>query len=48
MYLSAINYDDLDLESDSKFELLRDAIVEKVKLFILDSYAYCCLLLPSY
>ena len=30
MYLSAITFDDLDLDSDSKFELLRDAIVEKV------------------
>ncbi len=30
MYLSAINYDDLDLDSDPKFELLRDAVVEKV------------------
>ncbi len=30
MYLSALNYDDLDLDSDPKFELLRDAVLEKV------------------
>jgi hypothetical protein len=36
------------LESDSKFELLRDAIVEKVEVVYLDCYAYCCLFLPSY
>jgi hypothetical protein len=32
MYLSPITYEDLDLESDSKFELLRDAMLEKVIL----------------
>ena len=31
MYLSALNYEDLDIESDPKFELLRDAVLEKVK-----------------
>jgi hypothetical protein len=31
MYLSSLNIEDLDLESESKFELLRDAMVEKVK-----------------
>jgi hypothetical protein len=30
MYLSAISFDELDLESDAKFELLRDALIEKV------------------
>lgn len=30
MYLSALNMEDLDLDSDPKFELLRDAIIEKV------------------
>ena len=40
MYLSALNYDDLDLESDSKYELLRDSILEKV---IMLSVAYYCL-----
>jgi hypothetical protein len=30
MYLSALNVEDLDLDSDPKFELLRDAIIEKV------------------
>ena len=37
MYLSALNYDDLDLESDPKYELLRDSILEKV---IMLSVAY--------
>ena len=32
MYLSALNIEDLDLDSDPKFELLRDAIIEKVKI----------------
>ena len=40
MYLSALNYDDLDLESDPKYELLRDSILEKV---IMLSIAYYCL-----
>jgi hypothetical protein len=30
MYLSSLNFDDLDLDSEAKFELLRDAVVEKV------------------
>jgi len=30
MFLSSLNLEDLDLESESKFELLRDAMVEKV------------------
>ena len=30
MYLSPLNDEDLDLESDPKYELLRDAILEKV------------------
>lgn len=30
MYLSALNYEDLDIDSDPKFELLRDAVLEKV------------------
>lgn len=40
MYLSALNYDDLDLESDPKYELLRDSILEKV---IMLSVSYFCL-----
>jgi len=32
MFLSSLNLEDLDLESESKFELLRDAMVEKVTL----------------
>ena len=39
MYLSALNYDDLDLESDPKYELLRDSILEKV---IMLSVSYFC------
>ena len=30
MYLSALNYEDLDLDTDPKYELLRDAILEKL------------------
>jgi hypothetical protein len=30
MYLSALNFEDLDIDSDPKFELLRDAVLEKV------------------
>jgi hypothetical protein len=50
MYLSPLNYEDMDLDSDPKFELLRDAILEKVKLFliIIDSYANCRLFLHSH
>ena len=40
MYLSALNYDDLDLESEPKYELLRDSILEKV---IMLTVAYYCL-----
>ena len=40
MYLSALNYEDLDLESDSKYELLRDSLLEKV---IMLTVAYFCL-----
>ena len=40
MYLSALNYDDLDLESDPKYELLRDSILEKV---IMLTVSYFCL-----
>ena len=40
MYLSALNYDDLDLESDPKYELLRDSILEKV---IMLTVSYYCL-----
>jgi len=29
MYLGPLNCDDLDLESDPRFELLRDAVIEK-------------------
>ena len=30
MYLSALNYEDLDLDTEPKYELLRDAILEKL------------------
>ena len=30
MFLYAMSYDDLDLDSDPKYELLRDAIIEKI------------------
>lgn len=33
MYLAPLNCDDLDLESDPRFELLRDAVVEKAFIF---------------
>lgn len=29
MYLAPLNCDDIDLESDPRFELLRDAVIEK-------------------
>lgn len=32
MYLSALNYEDLDIDSDPKFELFRDAVLEKVRI----------------
>lgn len=34
MFLSAITFDDLDLESDPRYEILRDAIIEKVNIYI--------------
>ena len=40
MYLSPLNDEDLDLESDPKYELLRDAILEKVVMF---TVSYFCI-----
>ena len=40
MYLSPLNYDDLELDSDPKYELLRDAILEKVVML---TVAYFCI-----
>ena len=40
MYLSAINSEDLDLDSEPNFELLRDAVVEKVVML---TVSYFCL-----
>jgi hypothetical protein len=50
MYLSALNYEDLDIDSDPKFELFRDAVLEKVIIFltILDCHANSSLFLYSY
>ena len=33
MFLYVMSYDDLDLDSDPKYELLRDAIIEKILMF---------------
>ena len=38
IYLSPLNYDDLDLESEPKYELLRDAILEKVIMLTMSYY----------
>ena len=38
--LSALNYEDLDFDSDSKYELLRDSLLEKVVMF---SVSYYCI-----
>ena len=40
MYLSPLNEEDLDLESDPKYELLRDAILEKVVML---TVSYFCI-----
>jgi hypothetical protein len=48
MYLSALNSEDLDLESDPKFEILRDSVFEKVFLFKIDSHANCRIFLHFY
>ena len=40
MYLSPLNDEDLDLESDPKYELLRDAILEKVVML---TVSYFCI-----
>ena len=40
MYLSALNFEDLDLDSDPKYELLRDAILETVVML---TVAYFCI-----
>ena len=37
MYLSALNSEDLDLESDPKFEILRDSVLEKVYIYLFRS-----------
>ena len=40
MYLTALNDEDLDLDSDPKYELLRDAILEKI---IMLTVSYFCI-----
>ena len=40
MYLSPLNYEDLELDSDPKYELLRDAILEKVVML---TVSYFCI-----
>ena len=40
MYLSPLNEEDLDLESDSKYEILRDAILEKIVML---TVSYFCI-----
>ena len=39
MYLSPLNDEDLDLESDPKYELLRDAILEKVVMLTVSYFS---------
>ena len=39
MYLSALNYEDLDLDSDPKYELLRDAIIEKILMLTVSFFS---------
>ena len=38
LYLSPLNYDDLDLDSDSRFELLKDTILEKIVMLTVSYY----------
>ena len=40
MYLSALNEEDLDLDSDPKYEILRDAILEKIVML---TVSYFCI-----
>ena len=39
MFLYAMSYDDLDLDSDPKYELLRDAIIEKILMFTVSYFS---------
>ena len=45
MYLSALNEEDLDLESDPKYEILRDAILEKIVML---TVSYFCISMEMY
>ena len=38
IYLSAMNYEDLDIDSDPKFEFLRDVLIEKIIMLTLAYY----------
>jgi hypothetical protein len=35
MYLSALKFGELYIKSDAKFELMRDALIEKVNIYII-------------
>ena len=39
MFLYAMSYDDLDLDSDPKYELLRDAIIEKILMLTVSFFS---------
>jgi hypothetical protein len=45
MYLSALNEEDLDLDSDPKYEILRDAILEKIVML---TVSYFCIAIEMY
>ena len=45
MYLSALNEEDLDLDSDSKYEILRDALLEKIVML---TVSYFCIAIEMY
>ena len=45
MYLSALNEEDLDLDSDPKYEILRDAILEKIVML---TVSYFCIAMEMY
>ena len=39
MFLYAMSYDDLDLDSDPKYELLRDAVIEKILMLTVSFFS---------
>jgi hypothetical protein len=40
MFITALIFDDLDLESDYKFELLKDALMEKIIMIAISIFSY--------